>query len=208
MLCRLLTGLFRLWAIYKGSGSPVFYTTLPVLTNLLLTRDQFNHRMWKSPAELASEMGVSAIVTVEVMEREPDLVGIIVNLRDYTIGTDKGGEVNFFDDFDIDYNQYKYLYETRLSGALTKIRSAMVVKKAAAGSTLATPEKPDFDGTTVVVKTTPGVKYTNKDTGATLTTGAPVTLADGASLTVASEPTSGNFFATNQDDEWTFKNLA
>jgi hypothetical protein len=201
-------GIVSALGYYKGSGSPVFYTTLPVLTNLLLTRDQFNHRMWKSPAELASEMGVSAIVTVEVMEREPDLVGIIVNLRDYTIGTDKGGEVNFFDDFDIDYNQYKYLYETRLSGALTKIRSAMVVKKAAAGSTLATPVKPDFDGTTVIVKTTPGVKYTNKDTGATLTTGAPVTLAEGASLTVASEPTSGNFFATNQDDEWTFKNLA
>jgi hypothetical protein len=84
----------------------------------------------------------------------------------------------------------------------------MVVKKAAAGSTLATPEKPDFDGTVVTVKTTPGVKYTNKQTGATLTTGAPVTLADGASLTVASEPTAGNFFATNQDDEWTFKNEA
>jgi hypothetical protein len=201
-------GIVSALGFYKGSGSPVFYTTLPVLTNLLLTRDQFNHRMWKNPQELASEMGVSAIVTVEVMEREPDLVGIIVNLRDYTIGTDKGGEVNFFDDFDIDYNQYKYLYETRLSGALTKIRSAMVVKKAAAGSTLATPAKPDFDGTTVIVKTTTGVKYTNKDTGATLTTAAPVTLADGASLTVASEPTSGHFFASNQDDEWTFKNLA
>ena len=63
------------------------------------------------------------------MEGEADLLGIIVNLKDYTIGADKGGEVNFFDDFDIDYNQYKYLYETRVSGALTKIRSAMVIKK-------------------------------------------------------------------------------
>ena len=61
------------------------------------------------------------------MEGEENLLGIIVNLKDYTIGADKGGEVNFFDDFDIDYNQYKYLYETRISGALTKIRSAMVV---------------------------------------------------------------------------------
>jgi Caudovirus prohead serine protease len=200
-------GIISAMGFYKGSGSPVFYTTLPVLTQLLLTRDQFNHRMWKTPAELASEMGVSAIVTVEVMEREQDLIGIIVNLRDYTVGTDKGGEVNFFDDFDIDYNQYKYLYETRLSGALTKIRSAMVVKKAPSGATVAAPQKPDFDGTTVVVKTTPGVKYTNKDTGATLTTASPVTLADGASITVASEPTSGHFFASNQDDEWTFKNV-
>ena len=165
--------------------------------------------MWTTPSDLAAEMGVSSIVTVEVMEGEQDLIGIIVNLRDYTIGTDKGGEVNFFDDFDIDYNQYKYLYETRLSGALTKIRSAMVVKKAPTGASLATPQKPDFDGTTVVVKTTPGVKYTNKDTGVTLTTAAPVTLAEGASLTVASEPSSGSyFFASNQDDEWTFKNVA
>ena len=205
----IIDGIVGSLGFYKGSGSPVFYTTLPVLTNLLLTRDQFNHRMWKNSQELASEMGVSAIVTVEVMERESDLIGIIVNLRDYTIGTDKGGEINFFDDFDIDYNQYKYLYETRLSGALTKIRSAMVVKKAPTGASLATPEKPDFDGTTVVVKTTPGVKYTNKDTDVVLTTGAPVTLADGASITVAAEPASGSyFFASNQDDEWTFKNNA
>ena len=74
-------------------------------------------------------MGVANIVTVEVMETEDDLFGIVVNLKDYTIGADKGGDVNFFDDFDIDYNQYKYLLETRVSGALTKIRSAVVVEK-------------------------------------------------------------------------------
>jgi hypothetical protein len=200
-------GIISAMGFYKGSGSPTFYTTLPVLTQLLLTRDQFMHRMWKTPAELASEMGVSNIVTVETMEREQDLIGIIVNLRDYTVGTDKGGEVNFFDDFDIDYNQYKYLYETRLSGALTKIRSGLVIKKAATGSALATPQKPDFDGTTVVVKTTPGVKYTNQATGATLTTAAPVVLAEDESITVQATPASGAFFfASNQDDEWTFKN--
>jgi Caudovirus prohead serine protease len=115
--------------LYKGSGSPSFYTTLPMLTSLMLHRDQFEHRLYRTPAELASELGVANIVVVEVMEDEADLVGIIVNLKDYTIGADKGGEINFFDDFDIDYNQYKYLYETRVSGALTKIRSAMVVKK-------------------------------------------------------------------------------
>lgn len=193
---------------YKGSGSPTFYTTLPVLTSLLLARDTLGHRLWKTPAELASEMGVSAIVTVEVMESEDDLLGIIVNLKDYTIGADKGGEVNFFDDFDIDYNQYKYLYETRISGALTKIRSAMAIKRAPSGAALVTPEKPDFDGTTVIVKTTPGVTYKNKATGTTLTTGAPVTLAAGDSLTVQAEPASGKYFANNQDDEWTFKNTA
>lgn len=193
---------------YKGSGSPTFYTTIQTLTSLLLTRDTQGHRLWKTPAELASELGVSNIVTVEVMESEPDVIGIIVNLKDYTIGADKGGEVNFFDDFDIDYNQYKYLYETRISGALTKIRSALVIKRAPAGTQLATPEKPDFDGTTVVVKTTSNVVYKNKETGTTLTTGSPVALGEGDTLTVQAEPTTGYYFANNQDDEWTFKNTA
>jgi HK97 family phage prohead protease len=193
---------------YKGSGSPTFYTTLPVLTSLLLARDTMGHRLWKTPAELASEMGVSNIVTVEVMESETNLLGIIVNLKDYTIGADKGGEVNFFDDFDIDYNQYKYLYETRISGALTKIRSAMVIMRAPTGATLVTPQSPDFDGTTVIVKTTPNVTYKNKATDATLTTAAPVTLAAGESLTVLAVAASGYYFANNADDEWTFKNTA
>lgn len=193
---------------YKGSGSPTLYTTLPVLTSLLLARDTLGHRLWKTPAELASEMGVSGVQTVEVMESEPDLLGIIVNLKDYTIGADKGGEVNFFDDFDIDYNQYKYLYETRISGALTKIRSAMAIKRAPTGATLVTPEKPDFDGTVVTVKTTSGVTYKNKETGTTLATNQPVTLAAGDSLTVEASPAAGKYFANNQDDEWTFKNTA
>ena len=195
---------------YKGSGSPTFFTTLPVLTSLLLTRDQFNHRMWKTPAELASEMGVSEIVTVEVMEAEPNLVGIIVNLRDYTIGTDKGGEVNFFDDFDIDYNQYKYLYETRLSGALTKLRSAVIVKRAATGGTLSAPVMPAFnEGTGVVtIPTTTGVVYRDASDDSTLSAGAQAALADGESLVVEAVPASGYYFADNQNDQWTFTNPA
>jgi uncharacterized protein YqkB len=178
-----------------------------MLTSLLLARDQFDHRLWKTPSELASEMGVSSIVVVEVMEGEDDLVGIIVNLKDYTLGADKGGDVNFFDDFDIDYNQYKYLLETRVSGALTKIRSAMVVKKASAGSTLVTPVEPAFDGTTVTVATTAGVTYKNKDTGQTLTTGSPVVLASGESITVEATPASSStYFADNVHDEWTYTN--
>jgi HK97 family phage prohead protease len=200
-------GVISAMQYYKGSGSPTLYTTLPVLTSLLLARDTLGHRLWKTPAELASEMGVSNIVTVEVMESEDNLLGIIVNLKDYTIGADKGGEVNFFDDFDIDYNQYKYLYETRISGALTKIRSAMVVRRAPSGYALVTPEKPDFDGDTVTVKTTSGVTYKDKTTTTTLTTAAPVALDPGESLTVQAEPNSGKYFANNQDDEWTFKNV-
>jgi hypothetical protein len=124
---KVVDGVVTAMGQYKGSGSPTFYTTLPNLTSMLIHRDTDGHRMWRTPSELASELGVANIVTVEVMETVTDLYGIIVNLKDYTIGADKGGEVNFFDDFDIDYNQYKYLLETRVSGALTKIRSAMVV---------------------------------------------------------------------------------
>lgn len=116
--------------VYKGSGSPTFYTTLPFLTSLLLSKDTLGRRLYRSPADIAAEMGVAGIQTVEVMETEDDLVGIVVNLNDYTVGADRGGEIATFDDFDIDYNQYKYLMETRLSGALTRIRSALVVKKA------------------------------------------------------------------------------
>jgi hypothetical protein len=113
---------------YKGSGTPTFFTTLHVITDILLVRDSLGRRIYSSPQDIANEMGVGSIVACEALESVPDLVGIIVNLTDYTIGTDAGGEVNFFDFFDIDYNQYKYLLETRCSGALTKLRSALVIK--------------------------------------------------------------------------------
>jgi hypothetical protein len=113
---------------YKGSGFPTFYTTLPVMTQMLLARDSMGRRFYRTATELASELGVDKVVAVEAMEEIADLVGIIVNLQDYTVGADRGGETSMFDDFDIDYNQYKYLLETRASGALTKIRSAIVVR--------------------------------------------------------------------------------
>ena len=116
---------------YKGSGNPTFFTTEDWLTEMLLLKDGIGHRLYKTEAELATALRVSKIVTVEVMEGyevdEKPLVGIIVNLTDYNVGADKGGEKNLFDDFDIDYNQYKYLIETRRSGALIKPFSAMTV---------------------------------------------------------------------------------
>ena len=116
---------------YKGSGNPTFFTTEDWLTEMLLLKDGIGHRLYKTEAELATALRVSKIVTVEVMEGqeidEKPLVGIIVNLTDYNVGADKGGEKNLFDDFDIDYNQYKYLIETRRSGALIKPYSAMTV---------------------------------------------------------------------------------
>ena len=117
---------------YKGTGAPDLYTTLPRLTSLLLAKDTLGRRLYPTIGELTSALGVVEINTVQVMEDIPDLLGILVNLNDYTIGTDRGGDVSMFDFFDIDYNQYKYLIETRLSGALTKIRSAVVIRDSGA----------------------------------------------------------------------------
>lgn len=121
---------------YKGSGNPVLFTTEDWLTEMLLLDDGLGHRLYKTVDELATAMRVSKIVTVEVMENQSrvvdgvtyGLMGIIVNLNDYNVGADKGGEVNMFDDFDIDYNQMKYLIETRCSGAMIKPYSAIVIE--------------------------------------------------------------------------------
>lgn len=118
---------------YKGSGNPTFFTTEDLLTELLLIEDQNGRRIYDSINTLATAMRVKEIVTVPEMESHTDIYGIIVNMADYTTGADKGGAVNMFDDFDIDYNQMKYLMETRMSGALTKPYSAIVLKKEAGG---------------------------------------------------------------------------
>ena len=126
---------------YKGSGNPTLYTTEDMLTDMLLLEDTTGRVIYESAAKLATTLRVKEIVTVPVMEnltRTDDnskvhtLLGIIVNPYDYTIGADKGGAVNMFDDFDIDYNQQKYLIETRCSGALTIPYSAIAVEKVSA----------------------------------------------------------------------------
>lgn len=117
-------------ADYEGSGSPTLFTTTRRMNSILLQKDSLGRRLYANRSEVAQLMGVSRIVDVpeSVMERAPDVAGIIVNLNDYTLGTDAGGQISKFDDFDIDYNQYKYLLEGRSSGALTKYRSAVVLK--------------------------------------------------------------------------------
>jgi HK97 family phage major capsid protein len=124
---------------YKGSGTPVMFTTEEVLTEMLLLEDGIGHPLYADEAALARKLRVSSIVTVPVMEGAKtsagkDLLGVIVNMSDYNIGADKGGAVNMFDDFDINYNQFLYLIETRISGALTKPYSAIVLYNNAAVS--------------------------------------------------------------------------
>lgn len=121
---------------YKGSGRPTFFTTEDFLTDMLLLEDTTGRPLYESETQLATKLRVKEIVTVPVMEnqvrqldgRAYPLIGIIVNLADYNVGADKGGAINMFDDFDIDYNQQKYLIETRCSGALVKPKSALVLE--------------------------------------------------------------------------------
>lgn len=120
---------------YKGSGQPVLYTTEDWITEMLLLEDQIGHKLYKSTAELATTMRVSRIVPVEVMEgyklgetKDQDLLGVMVNLKDYNVGRDPKAGISMFDDFDIEYNRYAYLIETRMSGALTKPFSAVTFR--------------------------------------------------------------------------------
>ena len=129
---------------YRGSGAPVLFVAPSLHSDMLWVRDTNKHRLYASDAELCSALRVSAIVDVPLMEELAvsetvsgttttyDIYGIKVALKDYSIGTDKGGEITTFDDFDIDYNQYKYLIEGRMSGALTKWHCAQVFRKAQA----------------------------------------------------------------------------
>ena len=122
---------------YKGSGNPALYTTEDFLTDCLLLEDVNGRVIYDTEEKLRTALRVSAIITVPVMEgltrkddegNDLDLLGIIVNLNDYNVGADKGGAINMFDDFDIDYNQQKYLIETRCSGALIKPFSAISIE--------------------------------------------------------------------------------
>ena len=121
---------------YRGSGTPTFFTTEDILTEMLLLEDGIGHPLYADTAALARKLRVKEIVTIPEMEgrtgaKGGELIGVIVNLADYTVGADKGGAVAMFDDFDIDYNAQKYLIETRCSGALAVPFSAMAIEFAA-----------------------------------------------------------------------------
>lgn len=129
---------------YEGKGVPTFYTTRQMATAMLTLKDKIGRRLYDTKEALAAALGVKAVVEVPVMNglkrhdedtnTDISLVGIVVNMPDYTVGSDKGGSVSLFDDFDIDYNAYKYLIETRVSGALTVPKSAIIIEKKIAGA--------------------------------------------------------------------------
>jgi hypothetical protein len=115
---------------YRGTGTPDMYTSEALISQFMLLKDTLGRRIYTSMDQLASELRVGSVIPVDLFDPAAGSpLAIIVNMNDYVIGADKGGQVSLFDDFDIDYNQYKYLIETRCSGALVKLRSALVVKQ-------------------------------------------------------------------------------
>lgn len=195
---------------YKGTGQPTFYTTEGIISAFLTVKDNFGRRIYTNLSDVASVLRVTDIIPVEVMERDETLVGIMVNLADYTLGADRGGQATMFDDFDIDYNKLRYLIETRVSGALTQPKSALVFRKTAAANVLATPKKPDYNTATkvITIPTVTGVDYFVGD-GVGGSTGTALTAGDQAALTadtwIIAKPKSGYYFKDNVTDEWLFK---
>jgi HK97 family phage prohead protease len=192
---------------YKGT-SPTAYMTNAVMVDMLLSKDKLGRRYYSTKADLAAALMVQEIVEVPVMEdlqRDgAEVLMIIVNLSDYAVGSTRGGEITTFDDFDIDYNQYKYLIETRLSGALTKHKSAQIILRGS--GTLVTPTVPTFNSGTgvVTIPTVTGVTYKNQETLVTLSAGAQTALDPGEELSVVAVPNAGYYFPHNHDADWNF----
>ena len=185
--------------LYRGSGNPTLYTTDAEITAMLLLEDNIGRRLYDTEASLAAALRVKDIVAVEVMEDEVELLGIIVNLVDYTVGTNKGGELTFFQDFDIDFNQEKYLMETRASGALTRPKSALVIQRQQ--GTEATPGAPSFDGPTNVltIPNTTGIQYLVNGVAATA---GNLTITE--DVLVEAEAKNGYFIPSTANTSWSF----
>ena len=183
---------------YRGSGNPVLFTSVGFMTDMLLLKDLNGRRIYSTNAELASALRVSDIVEVEHMESHPEIVGIIVNLRDYTLGSDKGGEATTFEDFDIDYNKHKYLIETRASGALNRPKAAIVLMREQGESV--TPQSPSFNAetNTIQVPTITGIEYT---IGGETVTGNKVIETE---TQVDAHAKDGYYIPVNTNTSWTF----
>ena len=134
-------------------------------------------------------------------------VGVVVNLNDYVIGADRGGQVSMFDDFDIDYNQHKYLIETRVSGALAKLKSALVVRQVDGAASLVVPVPPTYEEGEVTITNTTGVVYRDGDNNVVNAAGSPYTVPVGEEVVITAEPASSSYyFGTSAGTTWKFRN--
>lgn len=188
----------RVQVDYRGTGTPTLFTCRALLIDILLEEDKFGRRKYDTKAALADALGVKEIVPVEIFNEYPTLLGIIVNLSDYSTGTNKGGEVTFFEDFDIDFNQEKYLMETRLSGALTVPYSAIVVRRDA--GVQATAVQPNFTPATNII-TVPVNAQVHYTIDGDIVTGNVVITED---TEIHAEAADGFYLAPNSTKSWTF----
>lgn len=194
---------------YHGTG-PKAYMTTGVMMDMLLGKDNLGRRYHQNKAELASALAVSEIVEVPIMAGVQrgggEVLMLIVNIFDYSVGSTKGGELTKFEDFDIDFNQWKYLIETRMSGALTEYKTAQVIVRGSGTLIVTTNVPPTFNASTgvVTIPTVTGVTYKNQQTGATLSAGDQAAIAPGASISVVATANTGYYFPHNYDNDWTF----
>jgi HK97 family phage prohead protease len=192
---------------YRGS-SPKAYMTNAVMMDMMLEKDGLGNRKFRDEQELARALRVTEVVEVEVMEGQTrnggEILMIIVNPGDYSVGTNRGGELTKFDDFDIDLNQYKYLIEGRASGALTEYKTAQVFVRGS--GTLVTPLVPSFDSGTgvITIPTVAGVTYRNAFNNAVLASGAQDPIAPGAVYNVKATPNATYYFPHNFDADWQY----
>jgi hypothetical protein len=198
---------------YRGSGNKTAFVSFKTATRLLTMRDSFQKRIYRNLSEVAGDMDVNSIVRVPTELFPTDVLAVVLDLSDYNFGTNRGGEVTLFDDFDIDFNQYKYLMETYLSGALTLPYSAQVFKRVDTTDTQVTPTAPTQVDNVVTIPTQTGVVYKRTDTGATVAGGSTITL-DADTLPIveieASPADDTYYFGSNLDagDTWTFEYVA
>ena len=201
---------------YKGTGTPTLFTSETIIASFLTAKDTLGRRIYASLAEVATVLRVAAIVPVEAMEvgslgayGNTTIIGIIVNPVDYTVGATAGGEVNMFDFFDIDYNQQKYLIETRCCGALTRLKSALVIKNAVTSTdtVVTTVNAPTFvkaTGVVTIVAST-GIIYINDEDGSTMATGAQTAISAYSTITVSAKAASGYLLPSDGASRtWTF----
>lgn len=191
-------GLVRARSKYRGTGTPTLFISDDFLTDLMLEEDKFGRALYETQQALADKLRVKDIVTVDLFNEHDNLFAIMVSLQDYNIGTNAGGQLTRFEDFDIDFNKYKYLQETRLSGALVRPYSAIVVLRGE--GTLAVATAPSFDGTTdtITIPTVTGVNYYINDE---VVTGDVV--IDGPTE-VEAAPADGYYLASNTTRTWVY----
>ena len=192
-------GLVRARAKYRGTGKPTLFMSDNFLTDIMLEEDKFGRPLYETQKSLEDKLRVESIVTVDLFDEHENLFAIMVNMYDYSIGTNKGGELTSFQQFDIDWNQEKYLQETRLSGALTKPFSAVVITRPE--GTSVTPAAPSFNGATntITIPATTGVVYTVDEEA--VPAGALVITQSTEVVAVADED---YYFPANTTRSWNF----